>query len=160
MSVFASVTKSTTPKSKNIIPITLLYGGVLVVFAVAQLFSFDDFQQLIDSFWLPGGAPMAYFLSGFIIVAEVFALPFLLRMRVSPLMRIISMGLGWIVPLFWLFISLWLVLTVNAVTNVGFIGTTLKLMPGWWSVFFSLALLVLAIWASWGLWPRATRHKK
>jgi hypothetical protein len=160
MSVFARVTDGASPKSKNIIPISLMYSAILVIFAVAQLFTFDDFQNLIDSFWLPGGAPVAYFLSGFIVVAEVFALPFLLRMRVSPLMRYVSMFLGWFVPLFWLCISLWLQLTVNAVNNVGMVGTVAKLMPGWWAVLFSAALAILAVWISWGLWPRVTQSKK
>lgn len=160
MSVFASVTDSARPKSKNIIPLALLYGGILVVMAVAQLFTFNDFRDLIDSFWLPGGAPTAYFLSGMIVVAEVFALPFLLRMRVSILMRYLSMALGWVVPLFWIAISLWLQVTLNAVSNVGFVGTVARLMPGWWAVLLSVALAILAAWISWGLWPGATRHKK
>jgi hypothetical protein len=160
MSKFPGVTESSKPKTPNIFPLSLLYATVLVVFAVTQLFTFNDFQRLIDSFWLPGGSPVAYFLSGFIVVAEVFALPFLLRMKISTLMRYVSMGLGWIVPAFWLFVSLWLMLTTNAINNVGLLGTVAKLTPGWWAVFVSLALAILAIWISWGMWPRARHSQK
>lgn len=160
MSIFAKVTEPSKPKTANIFPLSLAYATVLVIVAVAQLFSFNDFQSLIDSFWLPGGSPTAYFLSGLIVVAEVFALPFLLRMKISPLMRYLSMGLGWFVPVFWLGISLWLVVTTNAINNVGILGTVVKLAPGWWMVFISLALIIAAIWISWGMWPQAKRAHK
>lgn len=160
MSIFAAVQSPAIAKTKNIKSIALLYAGILVVFAVGQLFGFDEFQLLVESFWLPGGKPFAFFLSGFIVVAEVFALPFLLNMRVSGVMRIISMVMSWIVPAVWLTISLWLQLTTNAVTNIGFLGTHVSLMPGWWTVLFSVALVMLAVWASWGMWPWGHSTKK
>ena len=154
MSFFATVQEPVKPKTKNVKSVAILYAGILAVFAVAQLFHYDEFQLLIQSFWLPGGTPTAYFLSGFIIVAEVFALPFLLNMRTSSLMRVASMVLGWVAASFWLTISLWVQLTTNAITNIGFLGTTASLTPGWWTVLFSVALAMLAAWASWGMWPR------
>jgi len=160
MSSIANVQSPIVPKTKNVRPIALLLAGILGVFVVAQLFGFDEFQLLVQSFWLPGGKPFAYFLSGFIVVAEVFALPFLLNMRISTLLRILSMILTWIVPAIWLTLSLWLQLTTNAVTNIGFLGTHIVLMPGWWTVLFSIALAMLAAWASWGMWPWGHSHKK
>jgi len=160
MSIFAKAESPLVPKTKNIRPIALLYAGILVVFAVLQLFSFEEFQLLIESFWLPGGKPFAYFLSGFIVVAEVFALPFLLNMRVSTLMRYVSMVMGWLVSAMWLTISLWLQLTTNVIDNIGFLGTHVSLTPGWWTVLFSIALAMLAAWASWGMWPRGRSTKK
>ncbi len=148
------------PKSANVRSVAILYAGILVVFAVAQLFGFDEFQLLVQSFWLPGGAPFAHFIAAFIIVCEVFALPFLLNMRVSTAMRVVSMVLGWIVSVLWLAISLWLQLTTNAVSNIGFLGTHVHLMPGWWTVLFSIAIGILAVWSSWGMWPLVKRGKK
>jgi len=160
MSMSAAVQSPVIPKTKNIKSIALLYAAILVVFAVGQLFGFEEFQLLVESFWLPGGKPLAFFLSGLIVVAEVFALPFLLNMRVSSVMRIISMVMSWIVPAVWLTVSLWLQLTTNAVTNIGLLGTHVSLMPGWWTVLFSVALSMLAIWASWGMWPWGRLTKK
>ncbi len=160
MSIFATIEQPTKPKTKNVKSIAILYAGILVVFSVAQLFNFNEFQLLIQSFWLPGGAPLAYFLSGFIIVAEVFALPFLLNMRTSSLMRMTSMVLGWVAAAFWLFMSVWVQLTTNAISNIGFLGTTVSLTPGWWTVLFSVALVILTMWASWGMWPRVRSAKK
>ena len=160
MSIMSKISDRSVPKTKNIVPVTYGYATILVVFAVAQILTFGDFHELIDSFWLPGGASLAYFLAGFIIIAEIFALPFLLQLRVSPFIRYSSRVLSWVVPLFWISISLWLMSTINAVTNVGFVGTVVKLMPGWWAVFFSIALGILAVWSSWGLSPVTKNRKK
>ncbi|TAL14434.1 hypothetical protein EPN95_02990 [Patescibacteria group bacterium] len=160
MSVLPVVTQPAQPKTTNIIAISRLYSAILVVFAVTQLFSFSDFQMLVRSFWLPGGIPLAYLLSAIIVIAEVLALPFLLRMKVSSLFRVLSMVLGWAVAGIWLGVSLWLVLTVNAVTNIGFFGTVVEFTPGWWSVLVSMALCTLAAWSSWGMWPLGKTSKK
>ncbi len=160
MSFFVHTTAAPAYKTPDVKRITLLYGGILLVLALCQLFSFDDFLNLLESFWLPGGRPLSNLLAGLLVTTEIFALPFLLRMRLSPLARVLSMVLGWLVPLLWCGIALWLVLTVNAVTNIGFLGTVAKLTPGWWAVFISLALGLLAAWSSWGLWPIVRRTKK
>lgn len=139
-----------TPETQKII---YVYALVLVVFVLCQLFTYDDFLRLIDSFWLPGGTPTANILGCIIVICELFALPFLLRMNLSPLMRVVSMVLGWIVPVIWLFLSLWINLTVNAISNIGYLGTVVQITPGWWTFYISIAIGLLAIWSSWGLWP-------
>ena len=153
MSVFVKATPAKEPRTRETQKIAYMYAALLVVFALSQLFNFDSFLTLLESFWLPGGVPVAHLLGGIIVVSEVFALPFLFGMRLSPSTRIISMILGWLTPLIWLKLSLWLNLTINAVSNMGFLGTTVRLIPGWWAVFFSIAIGLLAAWASWGLWP-------
>ncbi|HZJ34602.1 MAG TPA: hypothetical protein VFD55_01130 [Candidatus Angelobacter sp.] len=153
MSIFVKATSAKEPRTREARNIAYMYAAILIVFVLTQLFNFDEFLALLESFWLPGGVPVAYLLGSIIVVSEVLALPFLLRMKVSPLMRIVSMILGWLVSLIWLKLALWLTLTVNAVSNMGFLGTTIRLTPGWWTVLFSVALGILAAWASWGLWP-------
>jgi hypothetical protein len=159
MNILAKTTVARKPKTPESLQIAYTYSFVLVVFALCQLFNFSDFLTLLESFWLPGGASVAHLLGGVIVVSEVFAIPFLLGIKLSPLMRVISMGLGWLVPLIWFMISLWLNLTINAVSNIGFLSTTVRIMPGWWAVFFSIALGILAAWASWGMWPLSEKHK-
>lgn len=147
------------PKTSDSQKAAYLYAGILIIFALAQLFNFQEFLTLLDSFWLPGGEPVARLIGAIIVVSEVFALPFLLEMPLSPLMRVVSMVLGWIVPIAWLKLSLWLAFTTNAVSNIGFLGTTVSVTPGWWNVVFCIALGILAAWASWGLWPLGKKHK-
>lgn len=135
------------------------YATVLIVVVLCQLFSFDGLLKLFEEFNLPGGSVIVNLMGGIIVVSEVFALPFLLQMRTSPLMRIVSMVFGWLVPVAWLKLSLWLMITNNSVSNIGFLGTLVDLTPGWWAVFICLALGIMAAWASWGMWPMERRKK-
>ena len=129
-------------------------AGVLLLMALGQLFAFEKFVPLVESFWLPGGKPAAYLLAGVIVISEVFALPYLLGVRISPAMRWVSLSLAALAPLLWLGASLWLNLTVNAVSNIGILGTKVTLPVGWWAVVFSLILFALALVVGWGRRPR------
>lgn len=159
MNLFGQSTPPKEPRTKDAQKMAYLYAALLIIFAVSQLFNFDEFLTLLESFWLSGGAPVAHLLGGIIVVSEVFALPFLLGMRLSPTMRIISMILGWLTALIWLKLAFWLNLTINAVSNMGLLGTTVRLEPGWWAIPFSLSLCILAAWAGWGLWPFTIQRK-
>lgn len=159
MKIFVQPTLAPEVKTERIRTIALFYAGILVTMVVAQLFSFEKFIPLIESFQLPGGVGAGTLVACLIVVAEVFALPFLLRMRTSPLMRVVSMVCGWLVPLLWLLLALWLNVAVVATDNVGVFGTKLQTPVGWWAVLYSAALGVLAAWASWGMWPLSTPRK-
>lgn len=160
MSFFVQPTTATPPKTPNIRLISLTLAGVYVVLAVAQLFKFEAFPAVIAGFWLPGGEPTAKLVAALFVTGEIFALPFLLSMRLSPAMRVFSMVLGWLVLAGWLFLALWANLTTSVVGSMGFLGATLALPVGWWAVFFFAALGVLAAWASWGMWPAFLSRKK
>ncbi len=159
MSGFVKATLAKRPRVREAQKVAYLYAAILVIFVLAQLYTFDDFLKLMDSFWLPGGEPLTHLLAGIIVVSEVFALPFLLSMNLSRLMRVVSMGLSWLVPIIWIKLSFWLVFAANAASNIGYLGTVVRLIPGWWSIFFSLALGILAGWSSWGLWPFVIHHR-
>ncbi|MBC7564770.1 hypothetical protein H7100_00855 [Candidatus Saccharibacteria bacterium] len=153
MSMFPKITPAPTPKTKDTKHIAVFYAVVLVVMAVAQLFTFDDFMKLLVDFGLPGGVPGAHFLGAFLVTAEVFALPFLLRMSLSTAFRWVSMVLGWIVAGIWTVLTSWLVIRDTVTSNVGLLGTNVNLMPGWWAICISLSFGILAAWAAWGMWP-------
>jgi hypothetical protein len=153
MSVFVKATPPPKVKTSRIMQISLFYAVVLGAMALAQLYTFEEFTGLVFDFNLPFPDSLSYALVPLLIIFEVFALPFLLRMRVSPAFRVLSMVCGWLVAATWLFITLWLVITNQQVTSVGFLGTVAELIPGAWAVFFSLALGILAYWVSWGMWP-------
>lgn len=153
MSVFVLSTPAQEPRTPESAKISILYAVILVGMAVTQLFTFEEFLVHIHSLGLPVSDGVAFALAPLIIVSEVFAVPFLLRMQLSPAFRYLSMFLGWLAPSLWLFVSVWLASTNVHVDTVGFLGTLGNLTPGWWAVFISLALGVLAAWSSWGLWP-------
>ena len=162
MSILPLATAASKTKNKSVQQIALFYAAIIVVMVVAQLFTFDTFVLLVKEFNFPGGVRSADFLSALVVIAEVFALPFLLRMPLSKAFRWVSMVSGWLVAGLWLYVSLRLVLQASSVHNVGFLGTVVAITPGWWAILLSVVLGVLATWASWGLWPmkRSAQHKK
>ncbi len=159
MSIFVKATVAPEPKSEQSKQIALFYAVVLVVMAVAQLFTFEAFTKLVISFNLPLPGTLPYLLVPLLIVCEVLALPFLLRMRLSPAFRVLSMLAALLVPIKWIFITVWLVSSGQPVDTVGFLGTIGQLLPGWWAVLMSIALAVMAAWSAWGLWPFFTIKK-
>lgn len=160
MSILPHATLPAAPKSNDAAKIALVYAVILVVMAVAQLFTFDTFTVVVTEFYFPGGVQYAHFLTALLVTAEVFALPFLLRMSLSPAFRWLSMILGWLVALIWTKLTIWIMLHEIGSNNVGFLGSAISLTPGWWAVFISLTFGIMAAWASWGLWPgkRATKR--
>lgn len=160
MSIFTKATPANSAKTPDVQKIIYIYIIILAVLLLCQLFTYDSFNKLIESFWLPGGLSVAHLIAYLVIIFELLSLPFLLRMNLSRLMRMICMISSWLVPLAWLLLTLWINLTVNAISNVGFLGAVVSLTPGWWAVCVSVAMAILATWSSWGLWPLAVKSKK
>ena len=158
MTFFRKPTPAPKPQSKESVSMSNLYAGLIVVMVVAQLFSFEAFLELFASFELPGGTPFAYALASTLIAAQVFALPFLLRMATSPAFRWFSLFSAGLVADIWLFVTIWLAIFTPSVATVGFLGTLVNLEPGIWSLFIAIAFGILAIWAAWGLWPLQTKR--
>lgn len=153
MSVFPRATPAKAPKTDAVKQTAVLYAVFLIIMAISQLFTFEAFIKLVPQFNLPLSGAAPYAVAPLLVAAEVFAVPFLLRMQLSPAFRVFSMLLGWCVAAGWFAISAWVVATAQSVETVGFLGTLASLTPGWWAVLLSLAFGVLAAWASWGMWP-------
>lgn len=151
--VFAHVTEAPKPRTKTSLQIGLFFAVLLLGMAVTQLFGFEKFIPVIESYQLPGGHVTAVTLASLIVVLEVFALPFLLRMRLSPLMRLLSMACGILVGTTWLKLIFWTNFADTAVLNAGFFGTRMSIPLGGWAVIYPLLLLLLAGWSIWGLGP-------
>lgn len=160
MSILVKATPAPAARTKETQRMSYLYAGLLVVLAVTQLFTFEEFIELVPAFNLPFGQGFTYALAPLIVATEVFAIPFLLRMKLSVAFRWLSMLCGWFVAAMWTFISFWIVLTNPAVETVGYFGTLVTLVPGWWAVCVGGALCILAVWTSWGLWPGARAKAK
>lgn len=159
MSILVKATPAPTARTKETKQMAYLYAGLLVVLAVTQLFTFDEFIELVPAFNLPFGTGFTYALAPLIVATEVFAIPFLLRMQLSVAFRWLSMFFGWFVAAMWAFISIWIVTTNPDIETVGYFGTLVTLVPGWWAVCIAFALGILAAWTGWGLWP-GRRTKK
>lgn len=161
MSIFTQPVKANKPKTDLSAKMAILFAGILTIMTLAQLFTFEDFLLVLASYNLPFSAASSYFIGALLVSMGVFSLPFLLRMTVSHAFRWFSMICSWVVVAVWLKLVLWLAIVSPGVETVGFLGS-LTQAPGWWALLFVVALVILAAWSSWGLWPAKLprAHKK
>lgn len=81
-------------------------AAVLALMAVVHLFRIDTLIPILDGA-LPGGSTAAAWIAVLIVLSEVFAIPFALRMKLSPLAQLKSGALIVFTPFWWLLISVW-----------------------------------------------------
>lgn len=159
MSFFVQPTAPSTPKTDSVQKVSLFLAAIIIVMAVAQLFSFEDFPSILAALSLPGGEVLAKVWSAIIVTLEVAALPFLLSMVLSPAARFLSMIAGWLSIGGWISVSFLAALTEGQI-NIGLLGASVPLVGGWWTFFLSLGLGILMAWASWGMWPSVSMKRK
>lgn len=75
----------------------LAAAAIFTVMAVTQLIGFERMPDTLSIFWPANLGSGALPLAAFLVVCEVFALPFLLAMRLSVLARICSFFVGCLV---------------------------------------------------------------
>ena len=158
MTFFVAATPAPKPKTYNAPKVALIAAAIILILTLAQLFHFEDFVPLIETFGLPGGVFVAQLFATSIVVLEVATLPFLLRMRLSNAMRFVSMACGWLVVVLWMLVQLYLTISHPDIHNNGLVGSVMEVGAGWWSVFALATLGILVAWASWGMWPLARRR--
>lgn len=128
--------------------------------AVSQLFAYETFPDVISSFGLPLNEIGVKFVAALIVILEVFSIPFLLRMKLSPLMRFVSLTCGWIVLAFWLVVGMWQNTIDFRIPNTGLFGSEIILPCGWWTISFVSVFIILMGYSTIGLWPhRRTRRR-
>lgn len=81
-------------------------AGMLAIFAIVHLFRIDTLVPIIDDA-LPGGTGAASTFVVVVVLAEVFALPFLLRIKLSTLAHICSGFFVVFAPLLWTLLTIW-----------------------------------------------------
>lgn len=146
-------TSAPKPRSKNARNAAWVYVAFLTVMAVGQLFAFEKFLPLMDSYLLPGGHGTGTLVAGSLVVAEIFALPFLLRMRLSPLMRQVSMYACRLVPVTWSALTVYAILKNETLVNGGILGAVIKVTLDV-QLVVSVLLFVLATYCVYGLSSR------
>ena len=159
MKIFVSATEAKAPRTKTSGQMAYVLAALLTIMLIGQLFTFETFIEWIASLNLPLNDMGVYLTASIIVITELLALPFLLRMSLSPAFRWVSMVFGWIAVSVWVFFASW-TLFVVASDLIAFIGTVAPVAPGWWALLFSIATAILTAWAAWGLWPGGTAGKK
>ena len=123
----------------------LAAAGLMVLMSLMHLFRIDTWVPLLDEA-SPGKEMAAMLTASFIVIAEVFAVPFLLRMKLSPLMQLKSGLLAVLAPLTWLLITMWGMGFDHSTSQLGeFVAT-----PSSWALLaMNAAWLGLNMWALW-----------
>lgn len=125
-----------------------------MILAVAQLFTFEKFPDVIMGLGLPWNNEVTAALqAALLVILEVAALPFLLFMPLSRLARVVSMVAGWLVIVWWVGIALWSNGMATSAPNTGLLGATIETPVGWWMIFVTGGLAILAGRVAWGMWP-------
>ncbi len=150
----AKASEPRVPRMQWAIPVTLGYAAILVAMSLLQLFGLEEFMPIIQNYWLPGGASVAAVVGSVIIVMQVFSLPFLLRMPLSRLMRLLSAGLSVAVPLVWLALAVYAQVNGYVLENSGMLGEKIAVPTGLAQLALSGVLLAWSLLAVYGLSSR------
>lgn len=117
----AKAVAASEPKSEAVKRIAWIYTAILVVLVLGQLYAFEKFIPLIESYGFSGGELTVSLIAAVIVIAEVFALPFLIRMPLSPLMRYVSAFFCAFVPAIWFVLSMFAAVN-GGIENAGILG--------------------------------------
>jgi hypothetical protein len=130
-------------ENKKLIIVSYAYMAALVGVSAWQLVMFEKFAPALGKYLGTGVTPEVTLLAMTLIGAQVFSLPFLLRLSLSPLARLASALLAFLAPVAW---------AVVAIAGPGF---TMR--------YFVLTVIVL-LWAGASFWllggPKVLRLKK
>lgn len=164
MSIFVKSTPPPAIKTKTTGTISRFLAAILVLIAIGQMLNYEGFVARLVAYGLPLGIVGISVLAGFLVFAELLSVPFLVRLRLSPAMRFVSFVCGWLVLGLWLLLELWLNIHTApggsaTARSTSLFGALITPATGWWSVSFIAALIVLAAWATWGMWPFPLRRK-
>jgi hypothetical protein len=138
------------PKPRSVIArnAAWVYAGILTVMAVGQLFAFEKFIPMLQEYEPLTGVGAATVVASLIVIAEVFTLPFLVRMRLSPLMRWVGLVLGVSVPAFWLVVS-----ASGDLWAAGSMFGSYVHITNLHQLVASIVLLAVSVYVARGLWP-------
>ena len=120
-------------RNRTTTTIALIGAAMIVLMLVAQLFGYEDFSIVLSDITAINDARSLSIISAAIVIAELLALPYLLAMYMSRLMRVVSALLAFGVSGFWLLSSL----TNSHSENSALFSSTADLAGG----------LLAALWA-------------
>lgn len=138
--------KATPPpkvKESYAIRLSWILAIIMIGFAVVHLFRID---KLIPTLGEILGSTGAMWYAVLVVIVEVFAVPYLLRLRLSPLMRAVSGSCMVLVPLLWTCLAIW---SVGSGHSTGQFSSYVSTPGSWWLIFLNLAWLGVSYWLLW-----------
>ena len=140
---FATATLPPKIKNKYEQLVAWFLGGIFLVLSLVQLVRFEKFITFIEGYISSDGAAMGQVIAAILVTLEVFALPFLLRMKLSPLMRIVSIVCGWLASLLLLSLALLLAYSTQVAVKIGMFVLIANFASSEWAVWFAAAVVTL-----------------
>lgn len=140
--VVARLPKAIAPvKSKNNLANYLSYvlAAILVLLSVANLSQIDRLVPALDNA-LPGDQTFAAWTVVVIVLAQLFAIPYLLRLNLSPLAHVTGGTCSVVAPLVWCLVAIW---GIGQNTSVGLLSGYIDL-PASWQLIVLLLLWLAA----------------
>ncbi len=122
-------------------------AGISAMFAVLHMFRIDTFVPIIDNV-IPASTGWAGTIVVLIVLAEVFALPFLLRTKLSTLAQIVSGYFAVLAPLLWLLITLW---AYDTSYSTGQLGQFVHVPGSGMSILVNVVWLTFVFYTLWAL---------
>ena len=121
-------------------------AGMVTLMLLAQLYGFEDFSTVLSGVLPFDESPLISAIAASLVLLELFALPYLLSMYLSPLMRIVSAVVSAAVALTWFFVTI----TNAHAGNVGLFSASPEvpggiLAAGWTSLLAGLIAWVLFV---------------
>ncbi len=125
----------------------LVAAAIMIGFAVLHLFRIDTFVPELSKA-LGGDRTVTLWVASVLVSAEVFAVPFLLRMRLSLFAQYVSGALGVIIPLFWSLVAIW---AYGVSTTTAQLGEFKELPSNWLLIVLNIIWLLYAYVTLWML---------
>ncbi len=120
---------------------------ILIIFSLVHLFRIDTFVPEMARVF-NNSVGLAFLASALIVTMEVFALPFLMRVRLSPLAQYVSGAFVVMVPLFWLLVSVW---TFGLSISTAQLGEFVSLPSSWVLLAANIVWLLFSYYVIWAL---------
>lgn len=120
---------------------------ILIVSSLVHLFRIDTFVPEL-SLALGSNQTLTLWIASILVSMEVFALPFLMRMRLSTLAQYVSGAFAVVVPLVWLLISIW---TFGSNSSTAQLGEFVSLPSSWVLIVVNLVWLTFSYYTIWAL---------
>lgn len=131
------ITVTPAPKLQHpkLYPVALFYTFIVVAVTTYLLYKFDEITSYILEQNI-GGSGVGLFMAIATVSAGVFSLPYLLRVDVSPLMRLVSCAAAFLAPLGWLLAAWWMEINLGrsealATMLVAHVSVLLALVAVW-----------------------------
>lgn len=125
--------------------------SLLIVMVSLQLMTFEKFAPIIQNYQLFDNFLPGKILAAGIVTLEVLALPFLLRMNLSPLFRIVSAGSLVLAGLTWLVLGIWVIAGDPPTIGSGIFGGLLTHISQLLVAPFGIFLVIASLAAIYGL---------